>query len=54
MNFENVNKALKDFGKYVVQQSRSNLTKGNHNATKGELYNSIEYTLDEEERKVFL
>lgn len=49
MNFENVNKALKDFGNYVVQQSRTNLTKGNHNATK-ELYNSITYTLDEEEK----
>jgi len=44
MNFENVNKALKDFGNYVVQQSRTNLTKGNHNATT-ELYNSITYDL---------
>jgi len=49
MNFENINKALKDFGNYVVQQSRTNLTKGNHNASK-ELYNSITYTLDEEEK----
>jgi len=49
MNFENINKALKSFGDYVVQQSRTNLTKGNHNASK-ELYNSITYTLDKEEK----
>ena len=49
MNFDNINKALKDFGNYVVQQSRTNLTKGNHNASK-ELYNSITYTLDKEEK----
>jgi len=49
MDFKNINRALKDFGNYVVQQSRSNLTKGNHNAT-SELYNSIKYTLDEEEK----
>ena len=36
---------LNDFGKYVVQQSRTNLTKGKHNATK-ELYNSIGYFVD--------
>ena len=36
---------LNDFGKYVVQQSRSNLTKKKHNATK-ELYNSIGYFVD--------
>ena len=34
--------ALDDFGKYVVQQSRSNLTKQKHNASK-ELYDSISY-----------
>lgn len=36
---------LNRFGKYVVQQSRSNLTKGKHNATK-ELYNSIGHFVD--------
>lgn len=36
---------LNNFGKYVVQQSRSNLTKGKHNASK-ELYNSIGYFVD--------
>ena len=29
MNFKNINKALNDFGKYVVQQSKSRLTKNN-------------------------
>ena len=32
--------ALQDFAKYVIQQSRSNLTKGNKNSSK-ELYNSL-------------
>jgi len=32
--------ALQDFAKYVIQQSRSNLTKGNKNAS-NELYNSL-------------
>jgi hypothetical protein len=36
----NVEKALQDFRKYVVQQSRYNLTKGNHNVTKS-LYNTV-------------
>tara|TARA_R110002012_G_C11326622_1_gene576499 strand:+ start:54 stop:584 length:531 start_codon:yes stop_codon:yes gene_type:complete len=40
---------LNKFGKYVVQQSRSNLTKEKHNATK-ELYNSIGYFLDQTAR----
>lgn len=34
--------ALDNFGKYVVQQSRSNLTKKDKNVSKG-LYNSIKY-----------
>ena len=42
MEFKLMQKELNDFGKYVVQQSRTNLTKGKHNATK-ELYNSIAY-----------
>ena len=36
--------ALRDFAKYVIQQSRSNLTKGNKNASK-ELYNSLGYDI---------
>ena len=38
-------KDLNSFGKYVVQQSRSNLTKQKKNVSK-ELYNSIGYTLE--------
>ena len=45
MEFKEMQKELNDFGKYVVQQSRTNLTKGKHNATK-ELYNSIGYFVD--------
>jgi hypothetical protein len=37
-------KALNTFAKYVIQQSRSNLTKGNKNASKA-LYNSLGYKL---------
>ena len=52
MNFKNINKALNDFGKYVVQQSKSNLTKGNQGG--GALYDSIRYTLDEEQKGFIL
>jgi hypothetical protein len=45
MEFQLMQKELNDFGKYVVQQSRTNLTKGKHNASK-ELYNSIGYFVD--------
>ena len=45
MNLKNLETELNNFGKYVVQQSRSNLTKKKHNATK-ELYNSIGYFVD--------
>jgi len=45
MEFKELQKELNRFGKYVVQQSRSNLTKGKHNASK-ELYNSIGYFVD--------
>jgi hypothetical protein len=39
-----VNEALNRFAKYVIQQSRTNLTKGNKNASK-ELYNSLGYNI---------
>tara|TARA_R110000796_G_C14324365_1_gene408268 strand:- start:42 stop:566 length:525 start_codon:yes stop_codon:yes gene_type:complete len=45
MEFKKMKEELNDFGKYVVQQSRTNLTKGKHNASK-ELYNSIGYFVD--------
>ena len=44
---KNLQAELNAFGKYVVQQSRSNLTKQKRNATKN-LYNSIHYNLDKD------
>jgi len=41
---ELISAVLIKFGKYVVQQARSNLTKGNHNFSK-ELYSSIKYNI---------
>ena len=46
MEFNEVDKELKKFGNYIIQQSRSNLTKGKRNYTK-ELYNSLSYKLEE-------
>jgi hypothetical protein len=37
-------KALEKYAKYVIQQSRSNLTKKKNNASK-QLYNSLEYRI---------
>jgi len=37
-------KALEKYAKYVIQQSRSNLTKKKNNSTKA-LYNSLEYKI---------
>jgi len=42
---ENTLKTLTDFSKYVVQQSRTNLTKGGKNVSK-HLYDSIRYDLN--------
>lgn len=42
---ENIEAVLNKFGKYVVQQARSNLTKGKHNFDKT-LYNSLDYNLN--------
>ena len=42
---ENTLKALNDFSKYVVKQSRTNLTKGGRNVSK-QLYDSIGYDLN--------
>ena len=44
MQLEETREALNKFAKYVVQQSRSNLTKSDKNVSK-ELYNSIGYDL---------
>tara|TARA_R110000824_G_scaffold12545_1_gene55140 strand:+ start:378 stop:932 length:555 start_codon:yes stop_codon:yes gene_type:complete len=42
MNTDNIERYLNSFGKYVVQQSRANLTKAKKNDTK-DLYNSISF-----------
>ena len=46
MQLKEVNKTLNEFGKYVVSQSRANLTRGKKNYTKN-LWESINYTLDQ-------
>ena len=48
MQLKETQKALNAFGKYVVQQSRTNLTKSKKNSTKS-LYNSLEYDVQEME-----
>tara|TARA_R100000951_G_scaffold41942_1_gene35391 strand:- start:14 stop:547 length:534 start_codon:yes stop_codon:yes gene_type:complete len=52
MTFKETNEALNKFGKYVVQQSRSNLTKDNKGG--GNLYSSIKYDLTEEQNAFLL
>ena len=42
---ENTLKVLNDFSRYVVKQSRTNLTKGGRNVSK-QLYDSIDYDLN--------
>ena len=44
MQLKSLNDVLNKFGKYVVQQSRSNLTKGKKNVDK-KLYNSLDYKI---------
>ena len=50
---KSVQKELQAFGKYVVQQSRSNLTKQKHNVTR-DLYSSLGYNIIEKDRDFFL
>ena len=44
MKFKNVDEILNKYGKYVVQQSKSNLTKDKKGG--GDLYNSVSYVID--------
>lgn len=44
MQLKSLNDVLNKFGKYVIQQSRSNLTKGKKNVDK-KLYNSLDYKI---------
>ena len=41
-SFDNIERYLESFGKYVVKQARTNLTKGKKNVSK-ELYNSLRF-----------
>jgi|TARA_R110001606_G_scaffold360868_2_gene513891 hypothetical protein len=45
MNTKNIERYLDSFGKYVVKQSRTNLTKGKKNVNKS-LYNSISFKVE--------
>ena len=45
MEFTQTGQALNLFGEYVIQQSRSNLTKGKHNVD-NKLYESLRYSLE--------
>ena len=47
MEFTETEQALKLFGDYVIQQSRSNLTKGKHNVD-GKLYESLKHKVSVE------
>jgi len=44
MKFKNVDEAVNKFGKYVVQQSKSNLTRDKKGG--GDLYNSVSYKIE--------
>tara|TARA_R110000822_G_scaffold99831_3_gene225012 strand:+ start:5900 stop:6421 length:522 start_codon:yes stop_codon:yes gene_type:complete len=46
MQLKEVNKKLNEFGKYVVSQSRANLSRGKKNYTKN-LWESLNYTIDQ-------
>ena len=47
MQFKNVDDILNKYGKYVVQQSKSNLTKDKKGG--GDLYNSVSYKIEKSE-----
>lgn len=49
VNQENTKKALEDFGKYLVKQAKTNLTKSNKNASK-KLYESLKYNVSVSEK----
>jgi len=45
MNTDNIERYLNSFGKYIVKQSKTNLTKGKKNVNKS-LYNSINFKVE--------
>ena len=46
MKTKNIERYLESFGKYLVKQARTNLTKGKKNVNK-DLYNSIKFKIEE-------
>ena len=44
MELQETKKVLNDFAKYVIKQSRANLTRGNKNVSK-RLYESLDYNI---------
>lgn len=50
---DNVNKAINKFRAYVIQQSRSNLSKGKKNVSKS-LYNSIKSEVETEDNYILI
>tara|TARA_R110000787_G_scaffold114708_2_gene224530 strand:+ start:63 stop:632 length:570 start_codon:yes stop_codon:yes gene_type:complete len=52
MEYKLVENALNKFGKYVIQQSKSNLSKDNMNS--GDLYNTLAYDLTNEQSAFLL
>lgn len=53
MDFKKTREELSKFAKYVIQQSRSNLTKGKKNNT-SELYKSLRYDINEKDDGIYL
>ena len=51
MEFKNVERYLNSFGKFIIKQSRTNLTKAKKNVSK-ELYNSLRYTINVDKKDV--
>ena len=52
MQFKNVDEILNKYGKYVVQQSKSNLTKDKKGS--GDLYNSVSYKINKSQEDFLL
>ena len=53
LNNKATKKVLQDYAKYVIQQSKSNLTKGRKNVDRS-LYNSLKYDITETEDALLL
>ena len=51
MKLANLNKIMNEWGKYIVQQSRTRLTKGKQNIS-NELYRSLKYKIAESKTSI--